>query len=137
MHSQPRYTRVKADAIWMIGVVVLHFAGAYVAGEMIPEEVVFLDWSLHSLWFACLAAIDLIAVILLLRIKRATVLIAVMYASTVWSTILALEAALRSDSLIQLDWYAQLILSIGILVALAWGVYECRDSRPQSSSLRW
>lgn len=130
MRSQRRYIPVKADAFWMVGVVAFHFAAANLAGKLIPEEVVYLDWSMHSIWFACLAALDLIAVTLLLPTKRATVLIAVMYASTIWSTILALEAALSSDSLIQLDWYAQVVLSIGILVALAWGVFECRDLRP-------
>lgn len=127
---------MKADVIWIIGVVFFHFATAALAGQMIPAEVVYLDWTLHSIWFACLAILDLIAVTLLLGAAGAKFLTIVMYCSCAWSIVLALEAALNSDFLIQLDRYAQLAFFIAILAALAWGIRKCRESRPPSSLLR-
>lgn len=95
-----------------------------------------MDWGMLSIWFSWLAALDLICVTLLLGAAGAKFLTVVMYFSCVWSVILALESALGSDYLSQIDRYIQYAILLGILAALAWGVKLCRESRSRSSSLR-
>lgn len=133
MRSQPRYIPVRADILWLVGVVAFHYAGMFLAGKLIPEDAIFLDWSLMAIWFSALAAIDLVAVILLLGTRGAKFLTITMYCSCAWSIGLAVEAVLSSDSLIQLDRYAQVAIFIAILASLAWGVRKCWESRPPLS----
>lgn len=120
----------------MVGVIVLRYVFLFGSGELIPRDAEYMDWGLLGVWFLLGAWIDLACVTLLLRVKGAKFLIATMYASFAWSMILAIEAALSSDYLIQLDWYAQITIFIGLMAALVAGVMECRKSRPQSSSSR-
>lgn len=124
---------MRADILWLIGVVAFHYAGMHVVGKLVPAEVVYLDWGLMGLWFCAMAAVDLVAVILLLGTRGAKFLTINMYCSCAWSTGLALEAAMSSDLLIQLDRYAQVVIFIAILASLAWGVRKCWESRPPSS----
>lgn len=119
---------------WLVGVVVFHYAAMFAAGQLIPAEVVYLDWGMLSIWFLFMAAIDLIAVTLLLGAKGAKFLTAVMYASFAWSLLLAIDGWLSSVDLIQHDRIAQFVIFIGILASLAWGIAGCRGSRSQSSS---
>lgn len=116
--------------------VLIHYAGFAFVGMFIPEAAVYLDWTLMATWFAALAFVDFLAVILLLATKNAKFLMSVMYASAAWSILLAGEAAIMEDTLIQFDRYAQWAIFVGIVAALAWGAVTCRESKPRSSSLR-
>lgn len=124
---------MRADILWLIGVVAFHYVGMLLVGALIPTQVVYLDWGLMALWFCAMGAIDLFAVILLLGTRGAKFLTITMYCSCAWSTGLALEAVLSSDFLIQLDRYAQVAIFIAILASLAWGVRKCWESRPPLS----
>lgn len=121
---------------WMAGVVILRYAVLFGLGEMVPADAEYMDWGMLILWFAACAAIDLACVTLLLQVRGAKFLIASMYASFAWSAVLAVEAALSSDYLIQVDRQVQVVIFIALTASLAAGVMECRESRPQSSSSR-
>lgn len=127
---------MRANVLWLVGVVALHYLGMNLSGLTLPADAVMLDWGLMALWFICLAAVDLVCVTLLLGATGAKFLTIVMYCSCAWSIVLALESVLHSDFLLQLDRYAQYAIFIAILAALAWGIGKCRESRPPSSSLR-
>jgi len=120
----------------MVGVVVLRYALLFGSGELIPGDAEYMDWGLLGSWFFLCSAIDMLCVTLLLQVKGAKFLIASMYASFVWSIILAAEAGLSSDYLIQVDRQAQIAIFIALMAALVAGVMGCRESRPQSSSSR-
>lgn len=120
----------------MVGVIVLRYVFLFGSGELVPRDAVYMDWALLSTWFFLGAVIDLVCVTLLLQVKSAKFLIASMYLSFVWSIILAIEASLSSEYLIQFDRVAQIAIFIALMAALVAGVMECRESRPQSSSSR-
>ena len=120
----------------MVGVIVLRYVFIFGSGELVPRDAVYMDWGLLSAWFFLGAVIDLACVTLLLQVKGAKFIIASMYASFAWSFVLAIEAALYSDYLIQYDSAAQIAIFTALMAALVAGVMECRGSRPQSSPSR-
>lgn len=122
--------------VFKASVIAGRFLAVFLLNWFIPPGSVYADATFLVIWFCLFAAVDISACILLLFAKRARFLIGVLYCSAVWSALLALEQLGLSDSLQQLDPYAQVIISSALLLGLLTGIHGWR-SKPQSPSLRF
>lgn len=122
--------------VFKASVIAGRFLAVYFLNSQVPAGAQYADATFLAYWFCLFASVDIVACILLLFAQRARFLIGVLYCSAVWSALLALEQLGLSDTLQQLDIYAQVIISTALLLGLLMGNLGWR-SKPQSPSLRF
>lgn len=122
--------------VFKVSVIAGRFLAVYFLNSLIPSGSEYADATFLALWFLLFAAVDSIAITLLLFARRAQFLVWALYYSAAWSVLLAMEQVALSDNLQQLDPCAQILISSALLLGLLAGSFQWR-SKPQSSSLRY